>query len=68
MKHYSHTVDGIEFKGQYTFEYDDEGYNPIFTVDTIFINSNLPDLLMVIDSRVIHEIEASLLSDYKWNK
>ena len=67
MRNYSHTIDNIEFKGQYTMEYDDEPFDPIFTVDTIFINSSLPDLMLVIDHRIIHEIEAYLLSDYKWN-
>ena len=66
MKNYSHTVDGLSFQGSYTIEEDDEGYNPIFTVDSIFIGHS-PDLMLVIDPRVIHEIEASLLADYKWN-
>ena len=66
MKHYAHTVDGLSFQGSYTFENDDEGYSPIFTVDSIFIGHS-PDLMLVIDPRVIHEIEAYLLSDYQWN-
>ena len=67
IHNYSQTVDGIEFKGQYTIENDDEGYIPIFTVDSIFINSSMPDLLLVIDPRVVHEIEAALLADHQWN-
>ena len=68
MKHnYTHTVDGLSFQGSYTIEEDEEGYSPIFTVDSIFIGHS-PDLLMHIDARVIHEIEASLLSEYKWSK
>jgi len=66
MKHYSQTIDGLSFQGSYTVEPDDDGYSPIFTVDSIFIGHS-PDLMLVIDPRVIHEIEAALLSDYKWN-
>ena len=67
IHNYSQTVDGIEFKGQYTIENDDEGYIPIFTVDSIRVNTLDVDLLLVIDPRVVHEIEAALLADRQWN-
>ena len=65
-KQYIHTVDGIEFSGAYTYEHDDEGYNPIFTVDSIKMWPWKIDLMLVIDPRVIHEIEAYLLADHKF--
>ncbi len=69
MKHdYAHTVDGLSFQGSYTIEEDEEGYSPIFTVNSIYAMPCAIDLMLVIDARVIHEIESHLLSDYKWNK
>jgi hypothetical protein len=66
-KQYIHTVDDIEFSGSYTYEHDEDGYNPIFTVDSIQIYPLYIDLLLVIDPRVVHEIEQALLDDYLWN-
>lgn len=66
MKNYAHSVDNIPFQGSYTIE-EDEGYNPIFTVDSVFVGHS-PDLMLVIDPRVVHEIEAALLADYRWNE
>ena len=68
MTTYTYTTDGIEFTGTFHVENDDEGYNPIFTVNSVYAMPCAIDLMLVIDPRVIHEIEAYLLSDYKWNK
>jgi len=67
MTTYTYTTDGIEFTGTFHVENDDEGYNPIFTVNSVYAMPCAIDLMLVIDPRVIHEIEAYLLSDYQWN-
>ena len=67
IHHYDQVVDGIIFRGEYTIENDDDGYIPIFTVDSIRVNILDVDLLLVIDPRVVHEIEAALLADHQWN-
>ena len=65
MKNYIEIVDNIIFKGKYIMEDDEEGYNPIFTVASITIDDKI-DLMLVIDPRVVQEIEQHLLDDYKW--
>lgn len=65
MRNYSIIVDDITFKGYYTFEEDDEGYAPIVSVSTLEVDG--VDLMLVIDPRVVQEIEAALLDDYQWN-
>ena len=66
MKHYIEIVDNIIFKGQYIMEDDEEGYNPIFSLVSLTIDDKI-DLMLVIDPRVIQEIEQALLDDYLWN-
>lgn len=65
MRKYSITVDDVLFNGVYSFEEDDEGYAPIVSVHTLEVDG--VDLMLVIDPRVVHEIEAALLADYQWN-
>lgn len=65
MRPYSIIIDDITFKGYYTFEEDEPGYLPIITIATLEVEG--VDLMLVIDPRVVHEIEAALLSDYQWN-
>tara|TARA_R110000822_G_scaffold9207_5_gene35875 strand:- start:696 stop:911 length:216 start_codon:yes stop_codon:yes gene_type:complete len=65
--HYDQVVDGIIFRGEYTIE-EEEGYNPIFTVDSIRVNTLDVDLLLVIDPRVVQEIEHSLVQQWLWNE
>lgn len=66
MRNYCIEVDGIEFKGCYSFEEDDWGYLPIVSVNTL--EAGGMDLMLVIDPRVVQEIEAALLADYQWNE
>jgi hypothetical protein len=66
MRNYCIEVDGIEFKGSYSFEEDEPGYLPIVTICTLEVKGI--DLMLVIDPRVVQEIEAALLSDYKWDE
>ena len=66
MRNYCIEVDGIEFKGNYSFEEDEPGYLPIVTICTLEVKGI--DLMLVIDPRVVQEIEAALLSDYKWDE
>jgi len=65
-KHYIETVDNITFNGTYELEDDDEGYSPIFSLCTLMIDKGL-DLMLVIDPRVVHEIENRLLDDWRWH-
>jgi hypothetical protein len=62
---YSNVVDGITFTGTYEREID-EGYHPIFSLCSITIDNGI-DLMLVIDPRVVQEIEEALLEDWKWN-
>lgn len=62
---YIEIVDGICFKGSYVIE-EDEGFDPIFTLETITIDNHV-DLMLVIDPRVIQEIEGQLLEQWKWD-
>ena len=66
MRNYCIEVDGIEFKGSYSFEEDEPGYLPIVTIATLEVEGI--ELMLVIDPRVVHEIEAALLADYQWNE
>ncbi len=62
---YSNVVDGITFTGTYERE-DDEGYHPIFSLSSITIDNGI-DLMLVIDPRVVQEIEQALLDDWTWD-
>jgi len=62
---YSILVDNICFNGQYIME-EDEGRPPIYTVVSITLDNAL-DLMLVIDPRVVQEIEQTLLDDWLWN-
>lgn len=62
---YEQIVDNIVFEGAYTLEEDEPGYLPIVTLCTVEVKGI--DLMLVIDPRVVHEIEAALLADYQWN-
>ncbi len=65
---YSVFVDDILFTGTYEQEDDYEGYFiPIFSLCSITIDNGI-DLMLVIDPRVVHEIEQELLDDWRWNK
>ena len=71
---YTEIVDGICFKGQFTIENDDDDYDPetgyllpIITVVSITIDNHV-DLMLVIDPRVVQEIEQKLLKDFLWNQ
>jgi hypothetical protein len=61
---YSHVVDGITFNGTFEQE-DDEGYDPIFSLCTLEVQGI--DLMLVIDPRVVHEIEEALRENCWWN-
>ena len=66
IKHqYSVLVDDILFNGNYQIE-EDKGRPPIFTVVSITLDNAL-DLMLVIDPRVVQEIEESLRGDWLWN-
>ena len=65
MLYYSNIVDGITFTGTYSLEEDEQGYLPIVTLCTLEVRGL--DLMIVVDPRVVHEIEAALLADYQWN-
>ncbi len=62
---YSVFVDDILFTGTYEQE-DDEGHAPIFSLCSITIDS-VVDLMLVIDPRVVQEIENVLLEDWRWD-
>jgi len=66
-KHYIETVDNITFNGTYEIEEDDEGFSPIFSLCTIKIAKG-HDLMLVIDPRVVQEIETNLLVDWLYNE
>jgi len=61
---YWEDVDGISFSGVFTIEKVDDSY-PIFSLCTVVVNGI--DLMLVIDPRVVHEIETKLLTDFMWN-
>ena len=61
---YTEIVDGICFKGEFTIEPVDDSY-PIFSLCSLVVNNM--DLMLVIDPRVVHEIEEKLLADCVWN-
>jgi len=61
---YSHVVDDIEFTGSYERELVDE--YAIFTICTLEVQGI--DLMLVVDPRVVHEIERVLLDDWLWNE
>jgi hypothetical protein len=58
-------VDDVSFKGQYTIEEDEPGYLPIVTLCTLEVEGI--DLMLVIDPRVVQEIEHGLLEQELWN-
>jgi hypothetical protein len=60
---YIEIFDGICYKGIYIKEDGNEGCNPIFTLETLSTSDHI-DLMLVIDPRVIQEIEQILLKDY----
>ena len=63
---YEQIVDGITFKGTYEREiYDEDCHDAIFTLCTL--EAQGIDLMLVIDPRVVHEIEQALLEDWLWN-
>jgi hypothetical protein len=62
---YSVFVDDILFTGTYEQE-DDEGHDPIFSLCSITTDNGV-DLMLVIDPRVVHEIENVLLEDWRWD-
>jgi len=65
IKHkYQEIVDGICFSGQFTIEPVDDSY-PIVSLCSLIVRGM--DLMLVIDPRVVHEIEEQLLADYVWN-
>jgi hypothetical protein len=66
IKHkYSNVVDGITFTGTYEREHGDEYHDAIFTLCTLEVQGI--DLMLVVDPRVVHEIERALLDDWLWN-
>jgi len=64
---YTETIDGIAFEGTYEVENEEaeHGYRPTFTVCTLKVSGI--DLMLVIDPRVVQEIEAKLLESWLWN-
>ncbi len=62
---YEQRVDGITFTGTYEREDDDDTRFTIFTLCTLEVQGI--DLMLVIDPRVVHEIEQALLKDWQWN-
>jgi hypothetical protein len=62
---YSNVVDGITFTGTYERENGDEYHDAIFTLCTLEVQGI--DLMLVVDPRVVHEIERALLDDWLWN-
>lgn len=66
MKNYSTIVDDICFGGQYTIEEDEPGYLPIVTICTLEVQGI--DLMLVIDPRVVQEIEHGLVQQWLWNE
>lgn len=66
-KHNYHwIVDDIVFEGAYTLEEDEPGYLPIVTLCTLEVKGI--DLMLVIDPRVVHEIEHGLVQQRLWNQ
>jgi hypothetical protein len=63
---YSEVVDGITFTGTYEREIYDDCHIPIFSLCSITIDNGV-DLMLVIDPRVVHEIEQALLEDWRWD-
>jgi len=61
---YVQIVDGITFKG--TYEREEVDIYAIFTVCTLEVQGI--DLMLVVDPRVVHEIERALLDDWTWNQ
>ena len=61
---YKEIVDSIPFTGECTIEPVDDSY-PIFSLCSLVVNDM--DLMLVIDPRVVHEIEEKLLADFVWN-
>jgi hypothetical protein len=61
---YSNVVDGITFTG--TYEREDVDTFAIFTLCTLEVQGI--DLMLVVDPRVVHEIERALLDDWLWNE
>ena len=65
MYTYKHTVDSIEFTGEVVIE-PQEDDDPIYSLATLEVGGI--DLMLVIDPRVVHEIEGALLADWRANK
>jgi hypothetical protein len=63
---YEQVVDGITFTGTYVVEDDAYGYVPIVSLCTLEVQGI--DLMLVVDPRVVHEIERTLLDDWLWNE
>ena len=63
---YEQTVDNITFKGTYTCEEDEPGYLPIVTICTLEVEGI--DLMLVIDPRVVQEIEHGLVQQWLWDE
>ena len=61
---YQEIVDGIFFTGSFTIEPVDNSY-PLFSLCSLMVDGI--DLMLVIDPRVVHEIEEKLLADFVWN-
>ena len=66
MRKYSITVDNVLFEGSYTCEEDEPGYLPIVTICTLEVEGI--DLMLVIDPRVVQEIEHSLVQQWLWDE
>ena len=67
MHTYEYRIDNIIFRGHYVIENPDDG-EPIYSITTVKADSiTNSDLMLVIDPRIVHEIEANLLEDYRWN-
>jgi len=66
MRKYSITVDNVLFEGSYSFEEDEPGYLPIVTICTL--EAGGIDLMLVIDPRVVQEIEHGLVQQWLWNQ
>ena len=61
---YKQIVDGITFKG--TYEREEVDIYAIFTLCTLEVEGI--DLMLVVDPRVVHEIERALLEEWTWNQ
>jgi hypothetical protein len=66
MKHYyCERHEGILFAGLYEMEEDEDGRPPIITITSLHFTDGRAqgqDLLMIVDPRIIHELEAKLQS------